>query len=130
MHLIDVCKSNKLLRHFCLINYLLTKILKTYLPYHKCFHRLDSITVDPSFFRSLRGAVIKLLALSTRGREFDPGVLQYLDKNLKPMPCLRVSIAVGGMYTITTQLLQITRHSKLEWDCAPKGIRSSYVDAS
>ena len=33
---------------------------------------------------SLRGVVVKLQALGTRGREFDPGLLQFFRGDIKP----------------------------------------------
>ena len=46
--------------------------------------------------RSLRGAVVMSLALYTRGRRFDPGLLQSVGWDYKPSSRLHMTLAVGG----------------------------------
>ena len=46
--------------------------------------------------RSLRGAVVMSLAMYTRGRRFDPGLLQSVGWDYKPMSRLHMTLVVGG----------------------------------
>ena len=60
-------------------------------------------------YRSLRGAVVMSLALKTRGRRFDPGLVQSVGWDYKPRSHLHMTLAVGG----TLNPNQPTNHSCL-----------------
>ena len=42
--------------------------------------------------------MVKLLALTFRGRGFNPGLFQSFERNFKPRPRFRMTLAVGGTF--------------------------------